>query len=85
MNRHQNFEAFFEFLRGSLKDPSLLDTERGRAEWVKDFEAQTAVTGGEDYEIPGRLTRSGNPELYRFRRAWYPTDDGEEDFEYLHG
>jgi hypothetical protein len=81
MNRHQNIEAFFEFLRGSLK--VLPPRHRaGRAEWVKDFEAN-AVTAGRIMN-PGRLTLSGNPSD-RFRRAWYPTDDGEEDFEYLHG
>lgn len=82
--RHKNISAFFEAMRGTLKDPTLLDSEKGRKEWVKDLENSLATTGGNDYEIPGRLTKSGNPELYTITREWFTTPDGEEDYLIVH-
>lgn len=82
--RHKNISAFFEAMRGTLKDPTLLDSEAGRKEWVKDLETALATTGGNNYEIPARLTKSGNAELYTIRREWFTAPDGEEDYLIVH-
>lgn len=82
--RHEGISAFFSFLRDSLKDPSVLDSEAGRKEWVKDLETALATTGGNDYKIPARLTKSGNAELYTITREWFTTPDGEEDYLIVH-
>ena len=83
--RHRNISAFFEWLRESLKDPSVLDSEKGRKAWVNDLEDCLSTIAGNDYEIPGRLTKSGNPELYTIRREWLTAPDGEEDYLIIHG
>lgn len=83
--RHEGISAFFSFLRDSLKDPSVLDSEAGRRAWVNDLEDCLSTTAGNDYEIPGRLTKSGNPELYTIRREWFTAPDGEEDYLIVHG
>lgn len=83
--RHRNIGSFFEWLRESLKDPSVLDSEAGRRAWVNDLEDCLSTTAGNDYEIPGRLTKSGNPELYTIRREWFTAPDGEEDYLIVHG
>ena len=82
--RHRNISAFFEAMRGALKAPSVLDSEAGRREWVRDLETALATTGGNDYEIPARLTKSGNAELYTIRREWFTAPDGEEDYLIVH-
>lgn len=82
--RHRNISAFFEAMREALKDPTLLDSEPGRREWVRDLETALATTGGNDYEIPAHLTKSGNAELYTIRKEWISTPDGEEDYLIVH-
>ncbi len=82
--RHRNIGSFFDWLRDSLKDSSALDSEAGRKEWVKDLETALATTGGNDYEIPARLTKSGNAELYTITREWFTAEDGEEDYLIVH-
>lgn len=81
---HRNISAFFDWLRDSLKDPSVLDSEAGRKAWVNDLEDCLSTTAGNDYEIPGRLTKSGNPELYTITREWFTAPDGEEDYLIVH-
>ena len=71
-------------MRGTLKDPTLLDSEKGRKAWVNDLEDCLSTTAGNDYEIPGRLTKSGNAELYTIRREWFTAPDGEEDYLIVH-
>ena len=83
--RHRNIGSFFEWLRDSLKDPSVLDSEKGRKAWVNDLEDCLSTTAGNDYEISGRLTKSGNPELYTITREWFTAPDGEEDYLIVHG
>lgn len=82
--RHRNISAFFDWLRDSLKDPSVLDSEAGRKAWVNDIEDCLSTTAGNDYEIPARLTKSGNAELYTIRKEWISTPDGEEDYLIVH-
>jgi len=81
---HRNISAFFEVMRATLKDPWLLDSEGGRKALVKDLEDSLATTGGNDYEIPARLTKSGNAELYTITREWFTAEDGEEDYIIVH-
>ena len=83
--RHRNIGSFFEWLRESLKDPSVLDSEKGRKAWVNDLEDCLSTTVGNDYEIPARLTKSGNPELYTITREWFTTPDGKRDYRIIHG
>lgn len=82
--RHRNISGFFEALKNTLKDASVLESETGRKAWVKDFEEATATTGSDHYEIPGRLTKSGNPEIYSFTREWFTAGVGEEDYLFIH-
>lgn len=83
--RHRNIVNFFDWLRDSIKDPSVLNSEAGRKAWINDIENSASTTGGDSYEIPGRLTKSGNPDLYFFSREWFTTPDGEEDYRIIHG
>jgi len=83
--RHRNISAFFEAMREALKDPSVLDSEAGRKAWVNDLEDCLSTTAGNDYEIPARLTKSGNAELYTIRREWFTAPDGERDYRIIHG
>jgi len=82
--RHRNIVNFFDWLRDSIKDPSVLNSEAGRKAWINDIENSASTTGGDSYEIPGRLTKSGNPDLYFFSREWFTTPDGEEDYLIVH-
>lgn len=82
--RHRNIADFFDSLRHTLKDPTVLDSEKGRKAWVDDLEDSIATTAGNDYEIPGRLTKSGNPELYTITREWFTDENGEEDYRIVH-
>ena len=83
--RHRNISAFFEWLREALKDPTFLDSEKGRKAWVEDLEDCLSTIAGNDYELNGTLTRSGNAELYTIRREWFTAPDGEEDYLIIHG
>ena len=83
--RHRNISAFFEWLRETLKDPTLIDSEAGRKAWVEDLEDCLSTIAGNDYELNGTLTRSGNAELYTIRREWFTASDGERDYRIIHG
>ena len=83
--RHKNISAFFEWLRETLKDPTLIDSEAGRKAWVDDLEDCLSTIAGNDYELNGTLTRSGHSELYTIRREWFTGPDGERDYRIIHG
>lgn len=81
---HNNLGVFFEFLRDTLKDPSVLETEMGKLLWVKDLESAISITGGTDYEISGWSTKLGNPVLYRIKKEWFFGPEGDSDYRIIH-
>lgn len=77
-------DAFFDFLRENLKNQSF-----DFFQFLADVEGQRRKTGADFYELPGRLTKSGNPETfyYKIKTTFFDendnkTDPGENDFAY---
>ena len=77
-------DAFFDFLRENLKNQNF-----SFFEFLPCIEEQRRKTGADFYELPGRLTKSGNPETfyYKTKTVFFDendneTDPGENDFAY---
>ena len=77
-------DAFFDFLRENLKNQNF-----DFFEYLADLEKQHRESGANFYELPGRVTKSGNPETfyYKTKTVFFDengneVDPGENDFAY---
>ena len=77
-------DAFFNFLRENMKS-GFFDFDI----FLEDLERQHGESGANFYELPGRVTKSGNPETFYyetettfFDENCNEIDPGENDFAY---
>ena len=77
-------ECFFEFLRENMKI-GFFDFDA----FLEDLERQHGESGANFYKLPGRVTKSGNPETFYyetettfFDENCNEIDPGKNDFAY---